>query len=60
MPYPCMVGLLVCQALKKGGGKGMNNRQGKNNTADDVDGGGIHDGCLTISKCFYCIDKSVK
>jgi hypothetical protein len=55
-----MVGLLVCQALKKGGGKGMNNRQGKNNTADDVDGGGIHDGCLTLSKCFYCIDKSVK
>jgi hypothetical protein len=55
-----VIGLLVCQTLKKGGGKGMNNRQGKNNAADDVDGSGVHGGCLAISKYFYCIDKSAK
>jgi hypothetical protein len=55
-----MVGLLARQTLKKLRGKGMDYSQSEEKAADDIDGGGVHGDCLTLSKSFYCIDKSVK
>jgi hypothetical protein len=42
MPYPCMVGLLARQTLKKLRGKGMDYSQSEEKAADDIDGGGVH------------------
>jgi len=42
MPYPCMVGLLARQTLKKLSGKGMDYSQSKEKAADNVYGGGVH------------------